>query len=275
MDTAKCTMAALGTGIAEVAALINYHDSYPHPVPGIFIPTTHGTASEVTMWGTIWDMANERKYSLSHLELYPQAAILDPNLTLSLPLDISLTTSLDALSHSFEAIWNKQANDHSTAFAIEAIGLILDFAVRLKNGINQLEVREQLLNAAATAGLAFSATRTAAAHSISYPLTIHFGIPHGIAASISLVPLLKISQSAIQPALDSLCSNLSVTGLDQLADAIRAIPEGILKFRLRDWGIQRDQLDWLVPQCFSKGRMENNIVDLSRDQVRDILEEVF
>ena len=275
MDTAKCVMAALGTGLDHVLALFDHDAPYPHPVPAIFIPTTHGTASEVTMWGTIWDMVNECKHSLSHPDLYPRFAILDPHLTLSLPLDISLTTSLDALSHSFEAIWNKNANDRSTAYAIAAIATILDFAVRLKDDPGQLDVREQLLNAATTAGLAFSATRTAAAHSISYPLTIHFGLPHGIAASIALVPLLKINQSAIQPALASLYSSLSLNGLDQLADTMGAIPEGILKFRLRDWGVQQDQLDWLIPQCFSKGRMDNNIIDLSHGQVRTILEEIY
>jgi alcohol dehydrogenase class IV len=275
MDTAKCAMAALGTGNSDLMELLNHHEPYPNSVPGIFVPTTHGTASEVTMWGTVWDPSNEKKYSLSHPDLYPKVAILDPHLTVSLPLDISLTTSLDALSHSFEAIWNKHANDSSTAHAVKAIALILDYAVQLKKETGNLELREQLLTAAATAGLAFSATRTAAAHSISYPLTIHFGIPHGIAASISLIPLLRINRPAIEPALETLYRDVAVTGLDQLMEGIRAIPEGILKYRLRDWGIQRDQLGWLVPQCFSKGRMDNNIVDLTHDQVRGILEEIY
>lgn len=275
MDTAKCVMAALGTGKDQLGELLEFGKPYPHRVAGIFIPTTHGTASEVTMWGTVWDLEKERKYSLSHPDLYPHVAILDPQLTLSLPMDTSLITTLDALSHSFEAIWNKHANQTSTAHALKAITLILTYAPRLKEHPADIKVRKLLLTAATTAGLAFSNTRTAAAHSISYPLTIHFGIPHGLAAAVSLPPLLDINAPAIQEALNALYRDLRLSGLEQLKASIREIPAGYLQYRLRDWGARHDQLDWLTGQCFTKGRMDNNIVDLTRDQVRNILEEIY
>ena len=81
-------------------------------MPSIFIPTTHGSGSEVTMWGTVWNMKEKKKYSIAHLIFYPDYAILDGGLTLSLPIDISFSTTLDALSHSFEAIWNKNSNPY-------------------------------------------------------------------------------------------------------------------------------------------------------------------
>ena len=275
MDTAKCMMAALGTGKTQVRELLDFSTPYPHRVPGIFIPTTHGTASEVTMWGTVWDLEGERKYSISHPDLYPDVAILDPHLALSLPLDISLATTLDALSHGFEAIWNRHANAVSTTYALKAIGLILANVVHLKEHPGDVEIRRRLLTAATTAGLAFSNTRTAAAHSISYPLTIHFDIPHGVAASISLPPLLEINAPAIQDALEVLYRDLHLSGRPQLEAQIRAIPEGHLPYRLRDWGVQHEQLEWLCGQCFAKGRIDNNIVTLTREQVRGILEEIY
>ena len=116
----------------------------------------------------------------SHKNLYPKVAILDGNLTLSLPLNISIITVMDALSHSFESIWNKNANPTSTDFAISAICSILDNAEAFKKNPTDLEIRNNLLKASTVAGLAFSNTATAAAHSMSYPLTIHYGIPHGI-----------------------------------------------------------------------------------------------
>ena len=90
MDTAKTTMACLGTGISELSELLTITKPFNNIIPSIFVPTTHGTGSEVTMWGTIWNMDEKKKYSISHPDLYPDAAILDGALTLSLPLDISI-----------------------------------------------------------------------------------------------------------------------------------------------------------------------------------------
>ncbi len=275
MDTAKCMLAALGTGKSRLPELLAHRSDFPHPVPGIFVPTTHGTASEVTMWGTIWDFGERRKHSLSHPELYPDAAILDPHLTLSLPLDVSLTATMDALSHSFEAIWNKHAHPRTTDHALQAITAILTHAPALKERPQDLEVRRALLMAATAAGLAFSNTRTAAAHAISYPLTLRFGLPHGIASSFALRPLLEINAPEIRPALDKLYDGLHLSGLADLQERIREVPAGQLAYRLRDWGVRRDMLDELTGQCFTRDRMDNNIVDLSHQQVRGILEEVF
>ena len=201
MDTAKTVMAALGTGVNDIKDLIKNDTPYKNRVPAIFIPTTHGTGSEVTMWGTIWNIKEKKKHSISHPDLYPDIAILDGSLTLNLPLDISLITVLDALSHSFEAIWNKNANPTSTDYAIKAICMILKNIENLKGNLSDLEVRFKLLKASNSAGLAFSNTKTAAAHSISYPLTSHFGIPHGIASSISLIPLLNINSKKLMKPL--------------------------------------------------------------------------
>jgi alcohol dehydrogenase class IV len=275
MDTAKCVMAAFATGKHHLAELLNTDCPYKNHLSSIFIPTTHGTASEVTMWGTVWDMESKVKYSLSHTALYPTTAILDPNLTLSLPLNISLTTTLDALSHSFEAIWNKKRNATSTSFAIQAIVSILGSVSQLKEKPDNLEMRSNLLTASTTAGLAFSQTRTAAAHSISYPLTMYYSIPHGIAASISIIPLLTINGPLIQDALELLYRQSRLKGMTELQSKIRDIPASVLKYRLRDWGIPFDQLNSLATQCFTTGRMENNIVDLSVNQIQDILEEIY
>ena len=275
MDTAKCAMAALGTDKEQLEELLAFSDPFPHPVPAVFVPTTHGTASEVTMWGTLWNLETMTKHSISHPDLYPDVAVLDPGLALTLPLDISLTTTLDALSHSFEAVWNQNANDTSTEYAIKAIVTILEQVPRLKTHPGNRDIRGKLLHAATTAGLAFSNTRTAAAHSISYPLTLHFGVPHGIAASITLLPLLDINAGAIEPTLKRIYKRAKLTGREDLKDKIGRIPEGRLVYRLREWGVGKEQLEWLANQSFTKGRMDNNIVDITRDDVQGILEAIY
>ena len=274
MDTAKVAMAVIGTGICDLNELLTTTTPYKHGVPSIFMPTTHGTGSEVTKWGTIWNLGDKKKYSISHPDLYPSIAILDGNLTLSLPLDISIVTIMDALSHSFEAIWNKKANDTSTFYATEAISLILKNVEGLKNNLHDVELRNKLLNAANKAGLAFSNTKTAAAHSISYPLTIKYGIPHGIASSISLIPLLRINGDSIQSSLDKICEKTDLK-FEGLISAIKSIPKGVIPCTLDEWGIKEDQLPKLASECFTKGRMDNNIVDLDDNYVLNILKEIY
>ena len=274
MDTAKTTMACLGTGINDLSELMTITKPFDNAVPSIFIPTTHGTGSEVTMWGTIWDMDEKKKYSISHPDLYPSAAILDENLTLSLPFDISLITAMDALSHSFEAIWNKNRNNTSTSLAIEAISLIIGNIADLRLNSDNPTIRKNLLIAANKAGLAFSNTKTAAAHSISYPLTIQYGIPHGIASSISLIPLLKINGGLIQNSIEEICIKTNLT-LEELIISIKSIPIRVVPYTLEKWGVKENQLAVLASKCFTKGRMENNIVDLNKKQVLSILTEIY
>jgi len=273
MDLAKVVMGFLSTGEAGIVDLLEYKEKYERSIPSIFLPTTHGTGSEVTMWGTVWDMKEKKKYSISHIDLYPSIAILDGNLTVSLPMDISIMTILDALSHSFESIWNKNANEKSTEYAIEAITIILSNVEFLKQNPTDLNVRNKLLEAATKAGLAFSNTKTAAAHSISYPLTIRFGIPHGVASSLSLIPLLEINGEHIKEPLDKIYQTLDIT-IDELIQKIKAIPKGIIPYTLSEWGIQEEDLSQLVEESFTKGRMDNNIVDLTQDDVLDILNSI-
>ncbi len=274
MDTAKTVMAALGTDTFKLEKLFKVGSPFPHRIPAVFIPTTHGTASEVTMWGTIWNMDEKRKYSLSYTELYPDFAILDGSLTLSLPLDISITTVLDALSHSFEAIWNKNANEKSTDYATEAISIIFQNVNALKKNPKELSVRNNLLKASNLAGLAFSNTKTAAAHSMSYPLTISHDIPHGIACSMPIIPLLRINEKAIAEQLNKLYLKIGIDNLSQLEKLILDIPKEIIGFKLKDWNVYLEHLEEITERSFTKSRMDNNIVELNSDDILQAFKEI-
>ena len=275
MDTAKTIIAAISNDKFSITDLLSDKLDFPNRIPAIFIPTTHGTASEVTMWGTIWNMTEKRKYSLAYPELYPDIAILDGSLTLSLQLDLSIITVLDALSHSFEAIWNKNANQKSTKYAIDAICIILTETDRLKQQPDNVEYRNRLLKASNLAGLAFSNTKTAAAHSMSYPLTISYGIPHGIACSMPIIPLLRINEQAIEVALENIYTKLHISGLAELEKLILQIPDGIIDFSLSKWGVKPSEIDDIVERSFTKSRMENNIVDLSKKDIQKVFESLF
>ena len=159
-------------------------------IPIISIPTTAGTGSEVTPYSTIWNVQEKQKYSLNLPDLFSEAAIYDPVLTLTVPKDITIQTGLDALSHSLESIWNKNASPVTINYAVKSAKLIVNNLVNLTNDLDNLDLRDNMMMACMYAGLAFSNTQTAIAHAISYYVTANKGIPHGLACSFTLPTLI-------------------------------------------------------------------------------------
>ena len=194
LDTAKALMVGTESGEfdALVALLATGKPFTPHRVKTLIaVPTTSGTGSEVTGWATVWHRAAGKKYSLHLPETWPEAAVVDPELTLSLPPGPTLSAGLDALSHALESIWNVNANPVSDNHAVHAARMVLSTLPELMKKPQDIELRRRMALAALTAGLAFSNTRTALAHSISYDMTIHHGLPHGIACSFTLGMVLQ------------------------------------------------------------------------------------
>ena len=192
IDTAKVISASAGDFERVQRYLIDHEgEEALGSVPIIAIPTTAGTGSEVTSWASVWDTGAGRKYSLSRPDLYPEHALVDPELTVGMPRMLTVSTALDALSHSLESIWNINANPVSTNFAVAAASEILEVLPALTNDLGSLALRGRMARAALLAGLAISNTRTALAHSLSYPITLQYGLPHGLACSFSLPMLLQ------------------------------------------------------------------------------------
>ncbi len=160
-------------------------------IPIIAVPTTAGTGSEVTCWATVWDQDAGKKFSLARPDLYPTTAIVDPALMLGKPRGLTLSTALDALSHALESIWNVNANPVSACFAVAAAREILDCLPVVLDDLKNIDLRTRLAKASLFAGLAFSNTKTALAHNLSYPITLGYGVQHGIACSFTLPVILK------------------------------------------------------------------------------------
>jgi phosphonate metabolism-associated iron-containing alcohol dehydrogenase len=175
----------------------------------IAVPTTAGTGSEVTPWATLWDRsaAAPKKYSLHVEETWPEAALVDPALTLSAPTAVTRNSALDALSHSLESIWNVNSNPVSDTLAVEAARGVIATLPRLLAAPADRELRTAMSRASLMAGLAFSNTRTALAHSISYEMTLRHGLPHGLACSFTL-PLVWRLASGAAPARDAVLARI-------------------------------------------------------------------
>ncbi|EJL86972.1 phosphonate metabolism-associated iron-containing alcohol dehydrogenase [Herbaspirillum sp. CF444] len=199
IDCAKAMLSKTSSGRfdALLSHLQGRQDGAPLSGDGakmlIAIPTTAGTGSEVTPWATIWDAAAGKKYSLHQDWTWPQAAIIDAQLMLSLPRDMTLASGLDALSHALESIWNVNRNPVSASLAATAARSIVDTLPALLEHPRDLALRERMAVAALQAGLAFSNTKTALAHSLSYDITLHHGVTHGIACSFSLPHVMALA----------------------------------------------------------------------------------
>ncbi len=208
IDTAK----VLAAGGGDFGRVQDYLEGRTDPgrlgdTPIIAIPTTAGTGSEVTSWATVWDTANKRKYSLARPNLYPECAIVDPELARAAPRGLTISTGLDALSHALESIWNVNANPVSANYAVFAATEVLETLPLLARKLDDIDHRARMARASLFAGLAFSNTKTALAHSLSYHLTMHYGVAHGIACSFSL-PAVMASVVGCDAACDRTLSRI-------------------------------------------------------------------
>ena len=129
---------------------------------------------------------NKKKYSLHLPDLWAEWAICDPRTQVSLPVEVTIQSGLDALSHAIESVWNINSNPISRNYASVASKLIFEFLPALIENPTDLDLRSKIQFAALNAGLAFSNTATSMAHAISYYLTLKNGTPHGIACSVPL-----------------------------------------------------------------------------------------
>jgi len=159
-----------------------------HKAPLWLLPTTAGTGSEVTRWATVWDTEAEPacKRSLDEPWAYAERAFIDPALTLSCPFEVTRDTALDTLAHALEALWNRHANPASSRLAVAAARGVIRYLPALLDCPHDVALRTELSLAALQAGMAFSQTRTALAHALSYDLTLQQGVSHGLACALWL-----------------------------------------------------------------------------------------
>ena len=225
-------------------------------IPVIAVPTTAGTGSEVTSFATVWDEERGRKFSLAHESLYPEVAVVDPKLMLGKPYGLTLATGLDALSHSVESIWNVNANPVSARHAVAAAKAIL---ANLLSDLSNLELRSRIAEASLDAGLAFSNTKTAIAHNLSYPITLGWGVQHGIACSFTLPTVLR-SVAGVggfrETALKQVFGEDLGRGADDLTNFLKSLGVG---HRFADHGVPDDACSKIIDEAFAGERGKNFI----------------
>ena len=280
IDSAKALAVALsrdgrGTSLRSLVENPSFLSGV-RPLPLHAIPTTFGTGSEVTPFATIWDRRNRRKHSISGPSVFPRAAFVDPDLAGGEHVSTTLSTGLDALNQAAESIWNRNLTPISEGFATRAIVLGLEALPKLAANAKDDGARTAMAECSLLAGLAISQTRTALCHSISYPLTAHFGVPHGLACAFTMEAVLRFNLATEDSRFERLAaaidaSDASVEGLlrriNGLVSALK-VRESV-KSKVEDL----EHLLALAPEMFTPGRTDNNLAPVRESDIREILTE--
>lgn len=241
IDAAKAMVGLIALGGDEAVLLERLKASAALGLEGdvqslIAIPTTSGTGSEVTRWGTIWG-DDGTKFSVMDPKLWPTDAVLDPDLCISMPMELTVATGLDAVSHAMEAIWNRRHNTVTDRLAFDALKTLFSDLGSAVSTPEDRAVRQRIQSAAVLSGLAMGTTQTALAHSISYPFTARYGLSHGIACSFTLPDI--VAYNAEEDA-DRVAIIAAAFGCE-----VHALP-GALEHWMRDLGMSA-QLDACLP----------------------------
>jgi alcohol dehydrogenase len=193
LDTAKA-IAVLATNQGQVSDYVGLDRVPQAGLPTILIPTSAGTGSEVTFTAVFTNRKTKTKGGINSRFLFPTVALLDPELTLTLPPRITAQTGMDALTHAMEAYTSNKANPLSDLVAEKAIALIGGSLKKAVQKGNDMQARENMLLGSLLAGLALANAGVTAVHAMAYPLGAFFNIPHGLANAVLLPYVLEFNR---------------------------------------------------------------------------------
>ena len=163
-----------------------------HKLPyTIAVPTTAGTGSETTLAALITDSETQSKFSLYDFSLIPDAAVLDPEVTRTLPPRITATTGMDALTHAVEAYIGRSTVKSTRRDALQAVKLISQNLEKVYNDGNDMEARRNMLRASYLAGRAFTVSYVGYCHTVAHSLGGKYNTPHGLANAVLLPYVLE------------------------------------------------------------------------------------
>lgn len=274
MDCCKAAV-AIARGSGKIA---EYHTggrpvNAAEAIPMIAFPTTSGTASEVTNISVLTDTAKGLKAPMNDPAMYPKIAIIDPELTLSVPPAVTASTGLDVLSHAIESYWSTLNQPLCSACSVYAAKLVFKYLEKAYNEPNNLEAREKMAQASITAGVAFSHPRTTGSHACSFPLTNLYGVPHGEACAFTLDYFVKFNADNADEngRIAAFARECGFKNAYEMANEISAMKKRMgMRSRLSEIGCTSDdQIAELTEKSMSM-LMERNPIALSKQNILEM-----
>ena len=281
LDAAKGISLLVGNPDAVAADADHLWDA-ADGLPLVAIPTTSGTGAETNGFGVIEDAEAHRKVYLGHPSVRPQAALLDPELTLGLPAPATAATGIDALVHGIESLASRGANPFSVAYATQAVTLVSRALPLAYRDGSDLDARADLMMGAHLAGQALTLSGLGLVHGVGHALTAHTGTPHGVALAAVLEEVMEFGAPAARDAYEQAGRAMR---LDPPADgdwaratvaAVREISAALgIKRPLRDLGADRAMLTSIAAGAVADAVTRNAPRIPDEAQVLEILERTY
>lgn len=264
LDAAKL-VALLVPGHQQLSDAYGVGNAVGPRLPLILVPTTAGTGSEVTPISIITTGKSEKMGVVSPVIL-PDIALLDPELTMSVPPHVTAATGIDAMVHAIEAYASASANNNpiSRQLAVQALGFLGGAVERAVHDGSNRQARADMLLGAMLAGQAFANSPVAAVHALAYPIGGHFKIPHGLSNALVLAHVLRfnavvapVPYAEMAPFVFPLLGEMGPQeAAAAFAEEMAALAERCgLEARLRDVGIPQEALDLLARDAMNQSRL--------------------
>ena len=282
MDTAK----AIGIIITnpefeDVRSLEGVAPTKNHAVKTIAVPTTAGTAAEVTINYVITDVEKERKFVCVDEHDIPEYAVVDPEMMSSMPKGLTASTGMDALTHAIEGYTTRGAWELSDMFHIEAIRLI---GKHLRDAVNnETSGREGMALGQYIAGMGFSNVGLGIDHAMAHTLSAHYDTPHGVACAMFLPISMEFNRDYTGERYREIARALGVKGVDEMSqeeyrdaaiNAVRQLSEdvGIPK---KNEKIREEDLDQLATDALNDACYPGNPREATKEQVIDMFRQLM
>ena len=272
MDCCKAACAiALGDDFIE-----SYHTGgkaveSKEVIPMIAVATTSGTGSEITNISVLTDLSKNMKSTMNDPLMYPVAAIVDPELTLSVPPAVTASTGLDVLAHALESFWSVLHQPICESCSVHATRLVFEYLYKAFCEPDNLEAREKMSEASIVAGVAFSNPRTAGSHACSFPLTNLYGVPHGEACAMTLDYFTRFNAEAEGGRLHRFARDCGFEDAYKMADAITELKKKMgMATTLTEIGVKTDEEIETLTRMSMTPLLERNIIPLSYDDIKNM-----
>ena len=274
MDCCKAACAiAKGNDKIEAYHTMGKPVSASEAIPMIAITTTSGTASEVTNISVLTDTAKNIKQPMNDNAMYPKIAIIDPQLTLTVPPSITASTGLDVLSHAIESYWSTLNQPICSACSVYSARLVFEWLEKAYNEPDNLTAREKMAEASIVAGVAFSHPRTTGSHACSFPLTNIYGLPHGEACAFTLDYFVKFNADNADKdgRLKAFAADCGFSSAYEMADKISQMKHNLgMKTRLSEIGCTTDEQIKELTQKSMSMLMKRNPVELTQNDIYEM-----
>jgi len=262
IDAAKAISLAVANKL-DKANLFNTQ-SFRTAVPVIAIPTTSGTGSEVTPYSVLTDQSSKKKAGFGSELAFPKLAVLEPRYTLSMSRSVTLHTGIDALSHLLEGIYSNKRSSLLYPLIFDGIKTIYEYLPLVLAEPDNLAARNQMMKASLYGGLTIAHTSTTLQHSIGYPLTGVYDVPHGLANGVVMKSIMDLYYPAVAEVLEELFSFMEITRT-KFYEWLEAL-ELSMNFKLPSSFIEER-----LPEVLSSRNMANNPYDIDAEDIKSIL----